>query len=214
MSSSPDVRSPLVQFLDNFLQERNIRWILVAGLAILFGSSVMLVTTHWHDAGPVWKYLVFLGYTSVAFVAGCYVCPRLGLERTANCVLALVSLLLPVTFVAWRWTWLDAGEAQLLKLPSLVLLAANLAVAGFAAREIFRRLLRDGQTTFTVSYLTLALAGALLPACPAALLPVQPRYIGGCRSCRANPSSSSYRAGLPRIRAPNSCACCANRGWG
>jgi len=33
-----------------------------------------------------------------------------------------------------------------------------------------------------------------------ALLPVQPRYIGGCRSCRANPSSSSYRAGLPRIR--------------
>src|SRR5579863_2589487 len=127
MSGTPQARSPLVQFLDSFLQERNIRWIRVAGLAILFGSSVMLVTTHWQDAGPLWKYLVFLGYTTLAFVIGRYVCPKLGLDRTANVLLALVAMLLPVTFVAWRWSWLDTSEAAILKLPPLLLLAANAA---------------------------------------------------------------------------------------
>ena len=65
-----EARNPLVHFLDSFLQERNIRWILIAGLAILFGSSVMLVTSHWNEAGPIWKYGIFLGYTALALLIG------------------------------------------------------------------------------------------------------------------------------------------------
>ena len=171
MSSPPEVRSSLLEFLDSFLQERNIRWILVAGLAILFGSSVMLVTTHWHEAGPVWKYLVFIGYTAVAFAAGQYVCPKLGLDRTATVLLALVGLLLPVTFIAWRWTWLDANDTGVLQFLSALTLVANTALAGYAGRE-FRRLLREDQFTFLGSYIVLCVGGAMLPACsPALLLP-------------------------------------------
>ncbi|HEY2840514.1 MAG TPA: hypothetical protein VGJ26_15260 [Pirellulales bacterium] len=165
-----EAKSPLVHFLDSFLQERNIRWILIAGLAILFGSSVMLVTTHWHSAGPLWKYCVFLGYTSLAFVAGRYACLKFDLERTGNVLMSLVTLLLPVTIVAWRWTWFDGSSAALFELPSLALLAANLGLAAFAAREIFRHMLRDDQFTFLASYVILCASAALLPILPSALL--------------------------------------------
>ena len=170
MSSPPDARPSLLDFLDSFLQERNIRWILVTGLAILFGSSVMLVTTHWHDAGPLWKYLVFLGYTAATFVAGQYVCPKLGLDRTATVLLALVGLLLPVTFIAWRWTWFDANGSAVLQIASVGLLVANVALATFAGRKTIRHLLRGDQFTFLGSYVLLCLAGAVLPECPTALL--------------------------------------------
>jgi hypothetical protein len=170
MSSPPESRSLLAEFLDSFLQERNIRWVLTAGLAILFGSSVMLVTSHWHEAGPVWKYLVFLGYTGVAFVVGQFVCPKLGLDRTATILLALVALLLPVTFVAWRWTWPGVDGGTMSRIISAALLVANTALTAFAGREVFRRLLRGDQLTFLASYVLLCVVGAVLPACPSGLL--------------------------------------------
>jgi hypothetical protein len=170
MSSPPESRSLLAEFLDSFLQEKNIRWVLTAGLAILFGSSVMLVTSHWHEAGPVWKYLVFLGYTGIAFVAGQFVCPKLGLDRTATILLALVALLLPVTFVAWRWTWPGVDGGAMLRTISAALLISNTALTAFAGRAVFRRLLRRDQITFLASYVLLCVAGAVLPACPSWLL--------------------------------------------
>lgn len=165
-----EAKNPLVHFLDSFLQERNIRWILFAGLAILFGSSLMLVTTHWNEAGPIWKYAIFLGYTAIAFVVGRYACLKFDLQRTANVLMSLVTLLLPVTIVAWRWTWQDAALVSAMQLPSLVLLAVNLAFAAFAAREIFRHMLRDDQFTFLASYVILCAATAVLPFLPHALL--------------------------------------------
>ncbi len=169
MTNPSETRSSLLDFLDSFLQERNIRWILITGLAILFGSSVMLVTTHWHEAGPVWKYLVFLGYTSALFGCGQYLCPKLGLTRTATVLLALVALLLPVTFVAWRWTWPGAEGGAAGEIVSATLLLVHASIAFFAGRQTVRYLLRGDQSTFLASYLLLCLAGPVLSDCPPAL---------------------------------------------
>ena len=61
--------SPLSQFLDAFLQPRNIKWLLVAGVLILLASSLMLVGAHWQSYAPAWKYLVLLGYTAGTWLA-------------------------------------------------------------------------------------------------------------------------------------------------
>src|SRR5262245_32421656 len=47
-----DARSPIARFLDGFLQERNIQWVLAAGMIIVLGSTLMLVVTHWEDYTP------------------------------------------------------------------------------------------------------------------------------------------------------------------
>jgi hypothetical protein len=45
MSSEVKRRSPAEWFLESFFQERNIKWMLALGVMIVFGSSLMLVTT-------------------------------------------------------------------------------------------------------------------------------------------------------------------------
>ncbi len=39
----------IIRFLDAFLNENNIKWILGAGVLILLGSSAMLVASHFDD---------------------------------------------------------------------------------------------------------------------------------------------------------------------
>jgi len=60
MSNPTESSSPLVQFVDNFLREKNIKWLLATGVAILLGSSVMLVTAHWEALGQAWKYAILV----------------------------------------------------------------------------------------------------------------------------------------------------------
>lgn len=175
MSSESDNRSAVIQFLDSFLQERNIKWMLGIGMLILLGSSLMLVTTHWDDYTPPWKYAVLIGYTAVMFLAGELSDRRLGLRRTAAVLRSLTVLLLPLTFLSLRWIqpegihWL----ADLIAHAGLVgLLGVNLAFALFAARRIFAHFLRGPQPTFLAAYMTLCLAGAILPGLPGEWWPV------------------------------------------
>ena len=70
MSGDSQTSSPVVRFLDSFLQEKNIKWLLGVGTLIVLGSSFRLVATHWNEYPPIWKYLVFIAYTSVIFAAG------------------------------------------------------------------------------------------------------------------------------------------------
>ena len=46
---------PLLRFLDSFLQESNIKWLLAIGTIILLGSSLMLVSSHWGQY-PCWPH--------------------------------------------------------------------------------------------------------------------------------------------------------------
>jgi hypothetical protein len=157
-------RSPLLlmRFFDSFLQERSIKWVLALGMVILLGSSLLLVTAQWHNATPVWKYVIFLGYTVALFGAGEWTYHRLGLRRTGTVLQGLIALLVPILFLA-----LDRVlEDQLTALnvaTRLVLGAATVAFSLVAAARIFGHFLRGPQPTFLASYLILAMAGSVLP---------------------------------------------------
>lgn len=175
MSSPVEQRSPFVRFVDAFLQEENIKWVLGLGVCILLGSSLRLVTSHWQEYTPVWKYVILLGYTVAVFALGELSYHRLGLRKTGTVLMALTVLLIPLSFLALHWVrpaadfrtfdWLHQAGLT-------ALLAANLVWSAAAAQRIFRHFLRRTQPTFLVSYLTLCVAGAVVPGLPTAWAPI------------------------------------------
>src|ERR1700739_3150444 len=101
MSSESHDRSIVFRFLDNFLQEQNIKWMLGLGTLILFGSSVKLVSTNWNATSRAWKHVILLPYTGAIAAAAEQAYRRLGLRKTGNVLMGWTVLLLPVTFLVW-----------------------------------------------------------------------------------------------------------------
>jgi hypothetical protein len=168
---TPAQRSLLVRFCDAFLQERNIKWTLLVGMLILLGSSLLLVSAHWDTYTPLWKYLIFLGYTGLIFAAGEWTRHRLVLPRTATVLQALTVLLLPITFLVLHWVMRkDAGLVE--NGFHIVVLVADLGFSVLAAGRIFRHFLRGRQPTFLACFLILALSGAIVPGLPEAWAPL------------------------------------------
>lgn len=171
--SQPTVASPahasfLETFLNSFFQEKNIKWMLVIGAAIVFGSSLMLVTKQWSQWSIELKFLSILGYTAAIFIAGEVSRKRLGLTSTYKVLHSLTLLLLPVCFLALQWLTSNSGTQawNLVKFCGLLLPAG--AFLWFASSRILDHLLRGRQTTFLISYCLLCLAGAM----PVFLLPI------------------------------------------
>ncbi len=154
--------SPLVKFLDSFLQEKNIKWVLTAGMMILLGSSLMMVTRGWDELDAAWQYVVIIGYTATIFGAGHWSFHKLGLRKTGTGLLALSVLLIPLSFVAWYWIW-NAADSATSGGMAAALLLLNFGVAAFASRKIFAHFLQGHQITFVASYLALSVAGAIAP---------------------------------------------------
>jgi len=175
MSAPSDERPAVLGFLDAFFQERNIKWMLGIGILILLGSSLMLVTAHWDDYTPVWKYLILLGYTAGIHGLGQMAYHSLALRKTGTGLMVLTVLLIPITFLALHWvhpaaltSWSGLfGQAGL-----LAMLAGNTVFSLLAARRIFQHFLRKPQPTFIACYALLSLAGAVVPAIPTSLAPV------------------------------------------
>ena len=90
----------LQRFLSSFFEERNIKWLLIIGAGIVFGSSLLLVTREWSHWSASIKYLTVLSYTTVAFCAGEIARKRLGLITTSRVLQALTLLLLPICFAS------------------------------------------------------------------------------------------------------------------
>ena len=154
--------SPIVKFFDNFLQEKNIKWVLTAGMMILLGSSLMMVTRGWNRLDATWQYLVIIGYTATIFGAGHWSYHKLGLRKTGTGLLALSILLIPLSFVAWYWIWIASTSATSGG-AAVGLLLLNTVVAAYASRKIFAHFLQGHQVTFVLSYLALSVAGAVSP---------------------------------------------------
>ena len=168
MKSPVESSPPLFRFFDAFLQERNIKWMLAAGMAILMGSSLMMVTSHWNELGTTIKYLILLGYVGVIYGVGRFVYHHLVLRKTGTVLMSLTILLIPLSFIAWNLfvlrNWSGPALQTVIGLPlALGLLGLNCAFALFAARRVFGDFLRSNQSTFLASYLLLSLAGALAP---------------------------------------------------
>ncbi len=99
-------RKPWADVLTGFLEERNIRWaelvgVLVGGL-LMVGASVALVISLWDTLAdvPVFKFLVFVTYSSAVFGAGLFAYWRWRLEATGRGLLVIGTLLVPLNFLA------------------------------------------------------------------------------------------------------------------
>lgn len=154
----------LDRFLSSFFDERNIKWLLVVGAAIVFGSSLMLATRHWSDWSVTLKYLTILGYTAAGFCAAEIGRRRLGLRVTSRVLYGLTLLLLPVCFLSL--SWMSPGTATqpgIGLLQQFILLAPTAALTWLATRRILDFLLSGRQTTYLLSFQLLCLAG-IVPA--------------------------------------------------
>ena len=163
MSCDLNDRSFLVRFFDSFLQERNIKWMLGLGTLILFGCSVKLISTHWNETSAAWKHVILLAYTTAIFITANQCFWRLALRTTGTVLMALTVLLLPITFLAWQWVWMEVTQGAWSMTFNLMLLGVNVVAGWIMAASIFRHLLRGRQPTFVVCYLALAAAGAFVP---------------------------------------------------
>lgn len=170
--SSPleERRSPFLRLMDAFLQEENIKWVLGLGVCILLGSSLRLVTLHWVEYTPVWKYLILVGYSVAVFALGEFSYLRLGLRKTGTVLKALTVLLIPISFLALHWVQPRSDDSVIPTLQQAgmtTLLGVNLLWSAFAAWRIFGHFLRRPQPTFFACYLILCVAGAVVPGLPA-----------------------------------------------
>lgn len=165
-------RLPVLRWLDAFLQEQNIKWILGIGALILVGSSLKLVGTLWHDSSPAFKHLILLAYTTIVWEAASFSYWRLGLRKTGTVLKALTVLLIPISFLGLHWVLRESADGPIELVRNLGLLTLNVGLAWCAARPIFTHFLRAQQPTFLFSYLVLCLAGAIVPALPANLWPL------------------------------------------
>ncbi len=152
----------LQRFLSSFFEERNIKWLLVIGAGIIFGSSLMLVTREWSHWSATLKYLTVLGYTAVAFCAAEVGRERLGLITTSRVLQALTLLLLPVCFTSLSWMSSSTATQPVLESAQpWLLFAPTVALTWFAARRILAFMLNGRQTTFVLSYQLLCVAGIM-----------------------------------------------------
>jgi hypothetical protein len=162
MATSTDPVDQEPRFSDNFLQDRNIKWILGIGTAILLGSSLMLVSSQWGGYSAALKQGIILAYTAMIYAAGRYSFEQLALRRTGTMLLTLAVLLVPVTCAALPWLW----ESETWNLLYLALLAANGALAIVVGRRAFQHLFHGPNPTLTASFVALSLAGAVVPVSP------------------------------------------------
>tara|TARA_R110002049_G_scaffold4601_6_gene32869 strand:- start:51990 stop:55583 length:3594 start_codon:yes stop_codon:yes gene_type:complete len=135
---------------------------LIVGAAIVFGSSLMLVTKAWPQWTPTLKYLAIVSYTTVIFLASEFSRRKLRLNATYRVLQSLTLLLLPVCFMSL--TWLGPGTAVqdlasvawhgVLIIPALILLWQ-------ASTRILDHWLHARQATFLMSYGLLCVAGAI-----------------------------------------------------
>lgn len=157
LSNSDRAGSGLEAFFQVFSHERNIRWMLVCGAAIVLGSSLMLVTREWSYWSATVQYLTVLGYTGAVYGFSELARHRLGLKTTAKIMQALTLLLLPISFLAV--SWLSPGRGMQ-GVAGLALLLPGVMLTWLAGRRIFDDWLRKRQSTFLVSYVILSVAAA------------------------------------------------------
>lgn len=159
----------VIRFLDRFLQEQNIKWLLALGAGILLSSSFMMVARYWDStlfSAPL-KVLVMFAYTALLNQAGWWARRQLGLPTTGIVLLAITVVLLPLLFYAVNWVYFGNGSAPLHNIAVYIgLLIAATAFTHYAARRIFTHFLHQTPPTFFISYLLLSLAAALMPFLP------------------------------------------------
>jgi hypothetical protein len=159
-------RPTLIGFFESFLQEQNIRWMLMAGMAILLSSSLVLVTSQWSDWSAEMKYGVLLAYTAAIYGAGRWAKDRLALVRTGYTLMGLTILLLPATFMIGGWILRQDGDSIDSRSIFAVVALAHLVGASYIAHDVGRRFLLASTPTYSASFLLLSAVSLIRPLLP------------------------------------------------
>ncbi len=162
VNTAANARGGFEAFFSGFVQERNIRWMLVLGATIVLGSSLMLVSREWNYLPAFVKYLTVIGYTLLAAVGAEFSGKRMGLRATSRVLQVLTVFLFPICFLSLNWLSAGTGvQTGVLSSDSLLmLLPVSLMTFVFAGR-IFREWLHESPVLFTGCYLILSAVGAL-----------------------------------------------------
>jgi hypothetical protein len=90
--------SGLYRFLQSFVEEANLNWLLYLGIFLIVASSVFLVASQWSSIPYVLQYLILLLYTSGFYVAAWQMLSRFALRRTGSALIVVTTLLIPLNF--------------------------------------------------------------------------------------------------------------------
>jgi hypothetical protein len=94
-------RRSLGEVLAAFMEERNILWGELVGGLLVVGCSIALVIYLWKELEriPYFQFLIFVGTTTLVFLAGLYTWQRLKLQTTGRGLLLIAVLLVPLNFL-------------------------------------------------------------------------------------------------------------------
>jgi len=139
-AAPPAPRKSWAEMLAGFMEQRNIRWIELIGGLLIVGSSVALVLSLWQKLSgyqyfQYFQFSIFVAATSAVFGVGLYAHHRWKLESTSRGLLAIATLLVPLSFLFMALSSKDNADA-ITVLAGLIALGIFAWLVGLAGRVL------------------------------------------------------------------------------
>jgi hypothetical protein len=151
-------RPLLEQFLQAFLQERSIKWMLLVGAAIIVVCSLKLVAQQWEDWHLSIKFFSILGYIATIFGFAEASNRLLGLKATSATLRGITLFLLPMSFLSLGWLSNHQSITLWEWLPTVVV---GVGVVAYVSDSILREFLSGRQLTYQICFVLLGVIGSI-----------------------------------------------------
>ncbi len=155
---APPQKSILEQFIQGFLQENSIKWMLLIGAAIVTVCSIKLVAQNWEQWNTSIKFFSILAYIGACFGFAEASDRMLHLKSTSATLRGLTLFLLPISFLTMGWM---TTQDSISFAAWGATVGVGTLVAGAIGHSILQRFLQRPQWTFEGSYLVLTVLGAI-----------------------------------------------------
>jgi hypothetical protein len=152
-------RSPGLEVLAGFMEDRNILWGELVGGLLIVGGSIALVVSLWNtlQENPYFPYCIFAAVTTALFGAGLYTWNHWKLHATSRGLLVIATLLVPLTFLVMP-SMIERGSGDAIE---LVAAGAGLALFTFCLYRAARVLAPEGRWALPVAVIGSAVAQVL-----------------------------------------------------
>ena len=139
-AAPPAPRKSWAEMLAGFMEQRNIRWVELIGGLLIVGSSVALVLSLWQKLSgyqyfQYFQFSIFVAATSAVFGVGLYAHHRWKLESTSRGLLAIATLLVPLSFLFMALSSKNNADATIV-LAGLIALGIFAWLVGLAGRVL------------------------------------------------------------------------------
>lgn len=151
-------RPTLEQFLQAFLQERNIKWMLLVGAAIVVVCSLKLVAQQWDNWHLSVKFLSILAYVAAIFGFAEASERMLGLRATSTTLRSVTLFLIPISFLSIGWL---SSQQSISLLAWVSTVSLGVAVTGWISDSILKHLLSGRQPTYQFCFMSLCVIGGI-----------------------------------------------------